>query len=159
MPQGVVKPSNQIVAYGDPLAVEMEIGANATAAKMLPGRVVVFDDADQSVKESGAEAASVAGFLEVAPAKKKTDAYAVGDQAKVVVGECLAILTLLANESVVRGDNLVTAADGKLAKQAVGAMGSQGTVVAEAWESSNVATDAEILVHWKPGGAEPAAAA
>ena len=42
MPQGVVKPSNQIVAYGDPLAVEMEIGANATTAKMLPGRVVVF---------------------------------------------------------------------------------------------------------------------
>ena len=54
---------------------------------------------------------------------------------------------------------MVTAADGKLAKQAVGAMCSQGTVVAEAWESSNVATDAEILVHWKPGGAEPAAAA
>ena len=159
MPQGVVKSSNQIVAYGDPLAVEMEVGANATAAKMLPGRVVVFDDADQTVKEAGAKAASVAGFLEVAPAKKKTDAYVVGDQAKVVVGECLAVLTLLANESVVRGDNLVTAADGKLAKQAVGAMGSQGTVVAEAWESSNVATDAEILVHWKPGGAEPAAAA
>jgi hypothetical protein len=157
MPQGVVKPSNQIVAYGDPLAVEMEIGANATAAKMLPGRVVVFDDADQTVKEAGAKAASVAGFLEVAPEKKKTDAYAVGAQAKVVVGECLAVLTLLANENVTRGDNLVTAADGKLAKQATGAMGAQGSVVAEAWESSNVATDAEILVHWKPS-AEPASA-
>jgi len=158
MPQGIVKPSNQIVAYGDPLTVEMEIGANATAAKMLPGRVVVFDDTDQTVKEAGAKAASVAGFLEVAPNKKKTDAYAVGGQAKVVVGECLAVLTLLANENVTRGDNLVTAADGKLAKQATGAMGAQGSVVAEAWESSNVATDAEILVHWKPGGAEPAAA-
>ncbi len=158
MPQGIVKPANQIVAYGDPLAVEMEIGANATAAKMLPGRVVIFDDVDQTVKEAGAKAASVAGFLEIAPAKKKTDAYSVGDQAQVVVGECLAVLTLLANESVTRGDKLVTAADGKLAKQAVGAMGGQGAVVAEAWESSNVATDAEILVHWKPS-AEPAAAA
>jgi hypothetical protein len=125
---------------------------------MLPGRVVIFDDADQTVKEAGAKAASIAGFLEVAPAKKKTDAYAVGDQAHVIVGECLAVLTLLANESVTRGDKLVTAADGKLAKQAVGAMGGQGAVVAEAWESSNVATDAEILVHWKPS-AEPAAAA
>lgn len=158
MPQGIVKPANQIVAFGDPLAVEMEIGVNATAAKMLPGRVVIFDDADQTVKEAGAKAASVAGFLEVAPAKKKTDAYAVGDQAQVVFGECLAVLTLLANESVTRGDKLVTAADGKLAKQAVGAMGGQGGVVAEAWESSNVATDAEIIVHWKPS-AEPAAAA
>jgi hypothetical protein len=158
MPQGIVKPTTQIVAFGDPLVVEMEIGANATAAKMLPGRVVVFDDADQTVKEAGAKAASVAGFLEIAPAKKKTDAYAVGDQAQVVVGECLAVLTLLANESVTRGDKLVTAADGKLAKQAVGAMGGQGAVVGEAWEASNVATDAEILVHWNPS-AEPAAAA
>jgi hypothetical protein len=76
----------------------------------------------------------------------------------VVVGECLAVLTLLANESVTRGDKLVTAADGKLAKQAVGAMGGQGAVVGEAWESSNVAADAEILVHWNPS-AEPEAAA
>jgi hypothetical protein len=158
LPQGVVKPSNQTVAYGDPLLVEMEIGANATAAQMVAGRVVIFDDADQTVKEAGAAAANVVGFLEVDPAKKKTDNYAVGDQAKVVIGECLAVLTLLANESVTRGDALVTAANGKLAKQAVGAMGAQGQVVAYAWESSNVAEDAEILVHWKPSG-EPAAAA
>ena len=158
MPQGVVKPSNQTVAYGDPLLVEMEIGANATAAQMVAGRVVIFDDADQTVKEAGAAAANIVGFLEVDPAKKKTDNYAVGDQAKVVIGECLAVLTLLANEAVTRGDALVTAANGKLAKQAVGAMGAQGQVVAYAWESSNVAQDAEILVHWKPSG-EPAAAA
>ena len=158
MPQGVVKPSNQIVAYGDPLMVEVEIGANATAAQMLAGRVVIFDDADQTVKEAGAAAVNVVGFLEVDPAKKKTENYSVGDQAKVVIGECLAVLTLLANESVTRGDALVTAANGKLAKQAVGAMGAQGQVVAYAWESSNEASDQEILVHWKPSG-EPAAAA
>ena len=158
MPQGVVKPSNQTVAYGEPLMLEMEIGANATAADMKAGRVVIFDDADQTVKESGAAAANVVGFLEVDPAKTKSTAYAVGDQAKVVIGECLAVLTLLANEAITRGDALVTAANGKLAKQAVGAMGEQGQVVAYAWESSNVATDAEILVHWKPS-AEPAAAA
>jgi len=158
LPQGVVKPSNQIVAYGEPLMVEMEIGANATEAKMVAGRVVIFDDVDQTVKEAGAAAVNVVGFLEVDPAKTKTDNYEVGDQAKVVIGECLAVLTLLASESVTRGDPLVTAADGKVAKQAVGAMGAQGSVVAYAWESSNVTVDAEILVHWKPS-AEPAAAA
>jgi hypothetical protein len=158
VPQGVVKPSNQAVAYGDPLMVEMEIGANATAAEMKAGRVVIFDDADQTVKEAGAAAANVVGFLEIDPAKTKSRAYAVGDQAKVVIGECLAVLTLLANEAVTRGDPLVTATNGKLAKQAVGAMGEQGQVVAYAWESSNVAEDTEILVHWKPSG-EPAAAA
>jgi hypothetical protein len=52
---------------------------------------------------------------------------------------------------------LVTAADGKVAKQVVGAMGAQGQVVGWALESSNVTVDAEILVHWNPC-AEPAAA-
>jgi hypothetical protein len=136
----------------------MEVGANATAAKMLPGRVVIFDDEDQHVKEAGAAAANVVGFLEVDPANTKETAYAVGDQAKVVIGECLAVMTLLASENVTRGDPLVCAADGKVAKQAVGDMGAQGQVVAYAWESSNVTLDAEILVYWKPS-AEPAAAA
>ena len=158
MPQAVVKPSNQIVAYGDPLIVEMEVGANATIAKVVPGRVVIFDDADQTVKEAGAKAVNVVGFIEVSADGTKTTQPAVGDQVPIVIGECLAVLTLLANENVTRGDALVTAADGKLAKQAVGAMGSQGSVVAYSWETSNVASDAEILVIWRPS-AEPAAAA
>ncbi len=157
MPQGIVKPSNQIVAAGDPLTVEMEVGANATAAKMLPGRVVIFDDADQTVKECGAEAAGEVGFLEVDGTHKTTDAYAVGGQVPVVFGECVAVLTLLASENVTRGDPLVAAADGKVAKQAVGAMGAQGKVIGYAWESSNVTTDAAILAHWQPA-AEPKAA-
>ena len=158
MPQGIVKPTNQIVAAGEPLTVEMEVGANATAAKMLPGRVVIFDDVDQTVKEAGAKATGEVGFLEVSADHLTTDAYAVGDQVPVVVGECLANLTLLASENVTRGDALVCAADGKLAKQAVGAMGAQGRVVAYAWETSNVANDIAILVHWCPS-AEAAAAA
>jgi hypothetical protein len=157
LPQGIVKPSNQIIAAGDPLIVEMEVGANATAAKMLPGRVVVFDDADQTVKECGAKEVGEVGFLEVDGTHKTTDAYAVGDQVPIVFGECLAVLTLVESENVTRGDPLVTAADGKVAKQAVGAMGAQGKVIGYAWESSNVTADAAILVHWQPT-AEPAAA-
>ena len=157
MPQGIVKPTNQVVAAGDPLIVEMEIGANATVAKVVPGRVVIFDDADQTVCEAGAKADNVVGFIEVSPDGTKSTEPAVGDQVPVVIGECLAVLTLLASENVTRGDPLVTAADGKLAKQAVGAMGGQGSVVAYAWESSNVTTDAEVLVLWRPS-AEPAAA-
>jgi hypothetical protein len=158
MPQAVVKPSNQIVAYGNPLIVEMEVGSNATVAKVVPGRVVIFDDADQTVKEAGAKADNVVGFIEVSPDGTKTTQPAVGDQIPIVMGDCLAVLTLLASENVTRGDPLVTAADGKVAKQAVGNMGSQGQVIGYAWESSNVAQDAAILVLWKPS-AEPAAAA
>lgn len=157
MPQYLVKPSNQVVAYGSPLKTEMEIGANATAAKMLPGRVVILDSADGTVKEAGAKAAGWIGILDVAPEKLKTDAYAVGDQAMIIEGECYAVLCLKASENVTRGDKLVTAADGKVAKQAVGAMGAQGRVLGEVMESSNVTTDADVLVHWNPSH-EPAAA-
>ena len=157
MPQAIQKAANQIVCAGDPLKIEMEIGANATAEKMLPGRLVIFDTTDQTVKEAGAEADGDVFILDVAPDKLESDAYAVGDQAMVIVGDCIAKLTLLASENVSRGDPLVTAADGKVAKQAVGAMGAQGKVIGYAWEASNVTVDAEILVHWCPA-AEPAAA-
>jgi hypothetical protein len=157
MPQGIVKPANQIIASGKPLIVEMEVGANATAAKMLPGRLVIFDDSDWSVLEAGAKADNVVGFLEVNADKKKTDHYEVADQVKVILGECVALLTLLASENVARGDPLVSAADGKVAKQAVGAMGGQGSVIGWALESSNATVDAEILVHFHKT-AEPAAA-
>ena len=79
MPQGIVKPSNQIVAAGDPLTIEMEVGAAATPADMLPGRVVIFDAVDQTVKEAGAKAVVEVGVLDVVADKQVTDAYAVGD--------------------------------------------------------------------------------
>lgn len=157
MPQGLVKPSNQVLVHGTPLKTECEIGANATAAKMLAGRVVILDDVDDTVKECGAEAKGFVGILDVKPNELEATAYAVGDQATIIVGECFAKLTLLASENVTRGDPLVTAADGKVAKQAVGAMGAQGRVIGEAWTSSNVTVDAEIIVHWDPSH-EPAAA-
>jgi len=158
MPQYLVKPANQIVVAGNPLRIELEVGANATPAKMLPGRLVIHDAVDGAVKEAGAKARNIIGFLDVSAGKLESDAYAVGDQVMVVVGECIAKLTLLANESVAPGDLLVSAADGKVAKQAVGAMGSQGMVIGQALETSNVAADAEILVHFQKS-AEPAAAA
>ena len=157
MPQGIVKPSNQIVAAGDPLTIEMEVGAAATPADMLPGRVVIFDAVDQTVKESGAKASVECGVLDVVADKQVTEAYAVGDQVPVIFGECICVLTLLASENVTRGDPLVTAANGKVAKLAVGAMGAQGRVIGYAWESSNVTTDAKIQVHWNPA-ADAAAA-
>jgi len=149
-PQGLVKSANQVLVHGDPLKIECEIGAAATAAKMLPGIVVILDNADDTVKECGAKALTWVGILCGKPDQLEATAYAVGDQAMVIVGECFAKLTLLAGENVTRGDRLVTAADGKVAKLAVGAMGAQGTVIGEAWTSSNVTVDAEIIMHWHP---------
>jgi hypothetical protein len=160
MPQFLVKPANQVVVQGNPIKVEYEIGPNATEAKMLPGRLVIYDNAaalDYKVKEAGDEADNVIGFLDVEPDELEATHYDVADQALVVMGECIAKLLLLASESVAPGDWLVAASDGKVKKQAVGAMGSQGMPIGQALETSNVTVDAEILVHWIPC-AEPAAA-
>jgi len=159
MPQGIVKPANQIVIHGEPIILEMEVGANATAAKMLPGNIVIFDDTNNTVKEAAAKADNYVGILDVAPDKLESDNYAVGDQCKVITGPSGIVvkLRLKAAENVTRGDPLVCAADGQVAKQAVGAMGGQGSVVAIALESSNVTVLAEIAALWRPG-TEPAAA-
>jgi hypothetical protein len=157
MPQFLVKPANQVVVQGNPIKAEYEVGANATEAKMLPGRLVIYDTVAHAVKEAGAKDDVVLGFLDVDAEKLEATNYAVGDQVLVVMGECIAKLTLLASENVTPGDWLVSAADGKVAKQAVGAMGGQGMPIGQALELSNVTVDAEILVHWIPC-AEPAAA-
>lgn len=146
MPQGTVKPANSIVINGVSITQEMEVGAAATAAQMVPGRFVIYDGVNDTVKEAGAKAHGVVGLLDVASDKLEANNYAVGDQARVIRGPSgLQVkVTLLASENVTRGDRLVTAANGKVAKQAVGAMGAQGSVVAIADESSNVTVDAEI---------------
>lgn len=159
MPQGIQKPANQILALDlGSRVVEMEVGANATEAQMVAGRAVVFDAADQTIKEAGAKAQGIVGVLEVDPAKTLTDNYSRGDAAKVIIGHFLARVTLLASENVSREDRLVTAANGKFAKLAVGAMGAQGAVVGKTYESSNVTVDAAILAEIDTMGSEPAAA-
>ena len=141
----IQKPANQIVIDGNPIRLEVTIGANATAAKMLPGRFVIHDADDGDVKEDAAgKALNVLGQLDVAPDKLESDAYAVGDRAILLTGVYIGKVLLLANENVAPGDRLVTAADGKVAKLAVGAAGATGAVIAVALESSNVAEDTEI---------------
>jgi hypothetical protein len=159
MPQGIQKPSNQILALDlGARVVEMEVGAAATEAQMVPGRCVIFDGADQTVKEAGAKADQIVGVLEVDPAKGLTDTYLRGSAAKVIIGHFLARVTLLASENVTRMDSLVSAANGKFAKLAVGAMGAQGGVVGKSYESSNVTVDADILAEIDTMGADAAAA-
>ena len=157
MPQGMTKPTNAVVAHGQPIRTEMEIGANATAAKMLPRTIVIFDSTDFTVKEAGAKAGGWLGILDIAPDKKVADAYAVGDECLIIEGECYAVLRLKASENCTRGDKLVSAADGLVAKQAVGAMGAQGRVLGEVLESSNVTVEAAVLVHWNPSHENAAA--
>lgn len=159
MPQGYVKPANGIIADVEGLVThEYEIGANATAAKMLPGVAVIYDTVDYAVKEAGAEAPDVIGVLDVASGKLRSAAYAVGDQARVIEGGKAVVLLAAGGAAVTPGIPLVTNADGKWIKQAVGALGAQGPPAAYALESVNPVADAFCLAR-VTGQREAAAAA
>lgn len=140
MPQGFVKPTNRILhgpSYVEP--TEFEIGANATAAKCVPGRLVIDDTTDGDVKEAGANADNILGVLEVDAGMAITDAYAVGDPCRVIttIGARVVLTLVTGGAAVAPGDPIVSAADGKASKQAVGAMGAQGMVVAHALETQD----------------------
>ncbi len=150
-PQYLTKPANSVLAAGDPLILELEVGANATAAKMLAGRVVIHDTTDGDVKEAGSKALNPLGVLMEKPDELEATAYAVGDQARVIVGGKAIVklkITSTGSGSVAPGDWLVCAADGKVSKVAVGTMGGQGARIGQAYESwTESVTDAEILVN------------
>ena len=153
MPQYLTAPANSILAKGDPMILEYEIGANATAAQMIAGRVVIHDTTDGDVKEAGSKALNPLGVLMEKPDQLEETAYAVGDQARVIIdGPAIVKLTITStgSGSVAPGDWLVCAANGKVSKDAVGTMGGQGARVGQAlgsWTQS--LTDGEILVNFK----------
>jgi len=162
MPSYMVKPTNRIlVGPANTEIVEMKIGANATAAQMVPGRFVIYDAATGSVKEAGAKADDVFGVLEIKSGMKLSDNYAVADPCNVIrrsQGARVLITLLSGGAAVVPGDRIVTAGNGKGAKQAVGAMGAQGTVVAIALTDGDPSAADVTIVAELTGGAEPAAA-
>jgi len=117
---GFVEPLNDVV-QGPYMTERLKVGANATAAKMKPGVHVVFDVNDYSAKEGGAAGAAmgIVGYGEAAadfkPATRDT-AYALGDEIPVHTGVFRA--RIYVTETIVKGEALVAAADGKFSKAA-----------------------------------------
>lgn len=121
---GFRKPTNGVV-QGDALGPEfLKVGANATAAKMLPGIAVCKDTNDFSVKESDASGNDV-GFLgyEYSPSKPATidTAYAVGDIVAVHRGAGRRQMARLAtSNTIVKGQPLKVTTDGYLTAATAG---------------------------------------
>lgn len=144
---GFRKPNNGVV-QGDTLGPEfLKVGANATAAKMLPGIVVCKDTNDFSVKESDASGNDI-GFLgyEYSPSKPATidTAYAVGDFVAVHRGAGRRQMGRLAtSQTIVKGQPLTVVADGYLAAATVGTH----DIIADAAESvTTTSSTAKIWV-------------
>lgn len=109
---------------------QLMVGANATAADMLPGIAVVFDTNDGEVKECGAagEAIGVLGYARANPNFKpetQLTAYAIGDSVPVYNGP--GRVNAYITETVVKGERLVLAADGKFSKQVAAVDGHMAT--------------------------------
>lgn len=140
---GFRKPSNGVAA-GDYYVEYLKVGANATAANMLPGIAVVYDTNDRSVKEAGVNG-DIIGFLgyedtpEAFRPASRTTAYAVGDTVAVIHGQGGFVRSLLAiSQTVVKGERMSIAADGYTTIATIGTH----DVVGDAEESVTTTGDA-----------------
>lgn len=125
---GMVTPTNGVVSYGRPTIITE---ANVeTAANMYPGRLVKRGTTDYDLAVCGATDTPIGwlGFEDTAaqfrPATPST-IYAASDKAAVIRGGGFVIdyAVLAISQTIVKGDALVTAADGTVQK-ATGLSGS-----------------------------------
>lgn len=153
MAEGLIKPNNKIVAYGTPkIEIERNVG---TATEMYPGRVVIKGSTDYDVVVATANAVAPIGWLgyetcnpNYKPADTTSATYAVGDKVPVLGGGGFIIVgTLATSQTIVKGDQLVCAANGQLAKKDTAAATNDYPVVAIAEESvTTTASTAPIMV-------------
>ena len=96
MPQRVIKPLNAILVSGNPIYEEYELEGTVTYA--YPGKLVVPGTYTYQCQIADANSPDVIGVLDVMPDKKLTTMYststpyALGDQVRVIRGDCVVML-------------------------------------------------------------------
>ena len=65
--------------------IEMEVGANATPAVMIAGKIVIYDAVDGSVKEGAESAADVIGVIEVRSGNAYSYQHQVGEPISLII--------------------------------------------------------------------------
>lgn len=118
---GYKKPTNKIVVAGTPLVQELKV---ETATNMYAGRLVKKGTNDDDVVIVAAATDPVIGWLgfehtspNYQPASPTT-IYAQNDNAAVLSGGIVIVSQLASGQTCVKGDRLVMAAAGLLAKAA-----------------------------------------
>lgn len=117
---GYIVPTDKIVLAGERSTTEREV---EDATNMYPGRLVLKGTTDNEIKVSGADGLLGVGFLGYEdtpimyrPANRDAS-YNAADRAAVLTGPGMILYAALKeSETVVWGDELVGAADGKLKK-------------------------------------------
>lgn len=134
------KPLNKTRQGGSLDTFQMQVGTNATAAKMLPGIVVAMDTNSYSVKEWNTGGQMI-GYLSYENSTDKPDTidtpYSIGDAVGVEVGAGRRQLARLASSQTIGyGQPLALDADGYLKAAVVGT----DDVVADAAEPMTTTT-------------------
>ena len=137
---GLRKPTNEIVAAGKPLVMELNV---ETATKVYPGRlvkkgtndndIVVCGAGEKCIGWAGYEQVTNAGFM---PADVDT-IYAAGAQAPVLYGGGFVVVASLAeSNTIVKGDRLVAAANGEVSKAAAAVTKTGGNETVKSTDAS-----------------------
>ena len=138
-----VKPLNRTLQGPDYTElVEYEVGANATVANMVAGRLVIKDTVDGSVKEVPAAGADdVIGVIEVRSGKTLADTHAVGDSITLIThaGARVVLATSSGSGAITQGIQLIADKHGTVSIVA-------GPIVAKALESVAVPGDFDRIL-------------
>jgi hypothetical protein len=117
MPQRPVQPTNAILVSGNPIYEEYEV---ETAANMYPGHLVIKGTAAEQVVVATDNSVAVVGVLDVMPDKNLAEmysdetTYSVGDQVRVIRGDCVVKLRKASGATITVGLKVQCAGDGKI---------------------------------------------
>ena len=143
-----VKPVNRTLQGPEYIEiVEMEVGANATPALMIAGKIVVHDTTDSHIKESGEDAADVIGCIEVKSGKAYSQTHAVAEPINIIIQPGARVVLWLSSGAagVAPGTQLKPAVSGTVYP-------ASGPQVARSLETVAAATGGRILCLWTNSG-------
>ena len=117
MPQRPVKPLNSILVSGNPIYEEYEV---ETATTMYPGTLVIKGSDSRYVVTGTDNSTEIIGVLDIMPDQKLTTmtstptTYSVGDQVRVIRGDCVVQLRALHSATITIGLKVQCAGAGRI---------------------------------------------
>lgn len=113
-PQGLVKPTNDVLYAGEPLYDELTVELTGGTNAMYPGRLVITGTAEHQCKVAVSGSAVVIGVLDVEPNELRTTLHGSGDQARILRGDIVVLMTAVSGATIARGTLVQAAHSGKV---------------------------------------------
>jgi hypothetical protein len=111
-----------------------------TDTSCFPGRLVITDTNEWCCKVCTTGATTALGVLDIEPLNRRTIQYNAGDQARILTGPIIVLLTVDTGAAVAIGDTLIPANSGMVQKGT-----TAGAIVAVALQAVAAGTRCEIL--------------